>query len=298
MAEENLPIVDDLDLHGVGQIWRIMVQQPPNPPHLYHYTSSEGFRGIIEHNCLWYSDALLLNDGSEVYYGNNMLSEEMAKFMEGRSEAEHQLMQEVHRRTVTEATNDRPVVFCLCELPNLLNQWRDYGRDIVPYCIEFQTDLLPTSDWSFPTGLIKLIYDEGKQRKLLAELIKKLFGIVKKLKFQKLDGDRREKLIAGMVQELRLLLLHYKHHAFEAEREWRCVSFSHALAGQEIGWRSNSLGVVPYFVRTPRKGTLLPISKVWVGPSPYGAVSKNALDGFLANKGYQIDTEASVIPAR
>jgi hypothetical protein len=36
---------------------------------LYHYTSAEGLRGIIQSRCLHASLAYLLNDASEVSYG-------------------------------------------------------------------------------------------------------------------------------------------------------------------------------------------------------------------------------------
>lgn len=48
---------------------------PVPPPTLYHYTTTRGFQGIIDDNCLWFSDPLHLNDGSEIRYGQEMFRE-------------------------------------------------------------------------------------------------------------------------------------------------------------------------------------------------------------------------------
>src|SRR5947209_2490740 len=63
----------------------------PNPEvsdyGLFHYTTSEGLRGIIETNCIWATAATYLNDASEIAYGYTVLDEvisEWEKANEGR----------------------------------------------------------------------------------------------------------------------------------------------------------------------------------------------------------------------
>jgi hypothetical protein len=55
----------------VRQFWN-----PNNPPpELFHYTSPEGFMGIVTTKTLWASDMLSLNDASEIQYPQRMIAE-------------------------------------------------------------------------------------------------------------------------------------------------------------------------------------------------------------------------------
>jgi hypothetical protein len=206
---------------------------------------------------------------------------------------------DVYQRLVEMHISDRPVVFCLCEQPNLLNQWRDYGRDVVPYCLGMTTSSLLDPASGFPVVLLKLIYNEEHQRDLLRHLVDDLYRLAMERSPGRLQPNDRAKLIDELVAEVRSLVLHYKHPAFSAEQEWRLVAFSVGLVGQTIQFRPSTLGVVPYFQRRPREGVKLPITRVWVGPSPYAEVSRNGLNIYLGTKGYgQVQTEASSIPKR
>lgn len=276
----------------------VNTEQLPEQP-LCHYTSAEGLRGIVSGSSIRFSDVMFLNDGSEVHYGNEMLRRLLGDFMSGKPEGERQVADRLMAMVERDAATDRPIVFCLSSKPNLLNQWRDYGKDVVPYCIEFIPQALVDGSWTYQAVAIKLIYNQDTQVRLLTELMSQLYNEVKQSEFSGLEPEGQEQVLSGLVIELRLLLLHYKDPAFQAEDEWRLVSFGAWLGGQVIEYRTSPLGVVPFVSRQPRapKG-LLPISKVWVGPSPYGEVSKDALDIFLKSHGYNVPTEASKIQAR
>jgi len=62
-----------------GQIQTIYERQysfEPRPDTvLYHYTSAEGLKGIIENNELWATSAYYLNDSAEMFYGYGVLRE-------------------------------------------------------------------------------------------------------------------------------------------------------------------------------------------------------------------------------
>src|SRR3954465_10650215 len=54
---------------------------------LYHYTTLEGFKSIIENGCLWGSNFAYLNDSTELLYGKNIVREiveEKGFFQHGR----------------------------------------------------------------------------------------------------------------------------------------------------------------------------------------------------------------------
>jgi hypothetical protein len=269
----------------------------PARPRLYHYTSSEGFRGIVESNSLRYSDPLFLNDGSEVHYANDILLE-AASTLTDLSEREAQFAHLLIERIKTTAVQYRPIIFCLCEESDLLNQWRDYGRDEVPYCIEFNTEGLLTADWSFPCSIVKIIYDRAEQLTIVSKILRDIADIFRRHRSALFNPELSEMVINAAVSEIWGALITFKNPAFAAEQEWRLHAYAVHLGRQRPKFRSGSLGVSPFFERSPRMGHLLPISRVWIGPSPFAQVSKHSTAIFLDACGYNVEVIASEIPSR
>ncbi|WP_084620090.1 DUF2971 domain-containing protein [Devosia chinhatensis] len=313
MAEENnLPQVfqttDDIGqfeaannaLLGIGAKIISDLVAPQSPTFgLFHYTSSDGFKGIIESNSIRLSDCFFLNDGSEVHYSNQLLWKEIEKFSDAHASKRIKGAAEYIRNQVTQvAISYRPVIFCLSSRPNLLNQWRDYGRDVVPYCVQFQPEALLSPDWSFSCSLFPMTYEENTQESIIKTLIESIMDAYFSNSRPFIHDSTQSTLFNTIVHEIWNVLVQFKHPAFEAEQEWRLASYSSWLDGQSVKFRTSTLGIVPYYARTPRIGTRLPITKVWVGPSPWGRVSQQALDIFLGANGYEVETEASDIPAR
>src|SRR6185437_8828799 len=47
---------------------------------LFHYTTADGLKGIVEQNCIWATAAAYLNDASEIEYGCTLLDEVLAEW--------------------------------------------------------------------------------------------------------------------------------------------------------------------------------------------------------------------------
>ncbi len=105
--------------------------EPGKPKYLYHYTTAEGLKGIIENQEIWASDIFSLNDASEVYHGVALLKKHLAtqqETSEGRLntslEAFREALGEIGPHTAT------PTYVCsFSEEPNDLSQWRAYCPD-------------------------------------------------------------------------------------------------------------------------------------------------------------------------
>lgn len=265
---------------------------------LFHYTSSEGLRGIIETNSIRFSDPLFLNDGSEVYYANSLLRDSLDAFMSGKGRSQRNFSVHIRDFIARTAYIYRPVIFCMSGKPDLLNQWRDYGRDIVPYSIELQPSVLIQQDWNFPCDLVRMIYDREVQNEILQSLFATIYSAVSKNPALLLKRESRSKLMNEILSIVWGVLVLFKNPAFAAEEEWRLLAYAPSLVGQRREFRSSTLGVVPFVSRKPREGTVLPIASVCVGPSPYGYISRMALDTFLQTHGHSCPTMHSEIPSR
>jgi len=287
------------DLDGIG--FRMVNSVSPRswPENgLYHYTSGDGFMSIVDTNSLRFSDCLFLNDGSEVHYANQLLRAAVERFNVGKPTKVQEFSRIVQDRIIQTAVKGRPVIFCLSSKPDLLNQWRDYGRDVVPYWYELDAVELVQNDWSFRVDLIEMIYDEGVQNKILDDLLVDLHAILRPLVRDLTDVEIYDWLVTQVISQVWGVLVQFKNPAYAAEQEWRLISYAPLLDGQLVEFRTNTLGIVPFFTRRPRVGTRLPIRHVWVGPSPWGDVSLSALSIFLGMRGHRVGITASAIPAR
>lgn len=107
------------------------------PKELFHYTTATGLLGIIGQNSLWFTDSMFLNDSSEVLWGVQVVTDVANTLSKSLEPPSASLVQDVISRLRQISIPNRAAVFCLCEERNLLNQWRDYGRDVVSYSLGF-----------------------------------------------------------------------------------------------------------------------------------------------------------------
>ena len=141
----------------------------------------------------------------------------------------------------------RQVIFCLCEENNLLNQWRDYGRDIVPYSIEFDLlGLIEAGGWNFTAALVPLVYRNKDKIASTLSLVDRLYQAWKKVKPEEIDANREQALYQSAAAELQWLLYQFKNDAFQAEKEWRMMALTPLMVGQTPKFRPSNLGVVPF----------------------------------------------------
>jgi hypothetical protein len=270
------------------------------PSSLFHYTSSQGLLGIIGGDKLWFSDASFMNDGSEATWGADLASAVIEEFLAGRS-AEERAAGDALRLEIPRALAAfQPIIFCMSARNNLLNQWRDYGKDIVPYSIELDTRSFETgADPSFKIFITKIVYDMELQRKLMMDLLTLIHGKTIELLGQRTEfgEEEGERLVRGAAVEVVNLVSRFKNTSFEAEEEWRAIAYSGYVPPTSRKFRASGLGVVPYY-EWSLKDQKLPIKSVTVGPSPYATVSDLALKQFLQDSQYDVPTRFSLIPIR
>lgn len=276
------------------------VPETSRPPSLYHYTNAQGLLSIIKKGTFRFSDTRFLNDGSEVQYGLDVFCSSLREFMEDKPQI-NQERAELLKVSVCDRVRDyKSFVFCMSEEGNLLNQWRDYGKDAISYSLELNTKLIcDNANFKFSATPFKMIYDPVIQKRAMLFLIKSMYE-----KWDTLGPIEDDTVLQDISDhaftEITWLIYQFKNPAFTAEMEWRLLSFSQNIIGRaDLGFRPSALGVVPYFDRQVTDGRKLPITAIKIGPSPYSEISKVALDEFLLAEGYNaVVTDTSIIPLR
>lgn len=273
------------------------------PELLWHYTSSSGLLGIIESNTLRFSDSIFMNDGSELIHGLQLLNLVIEEFVNDKPEDHKAIASRLMNLVAQTLDQSGSIIFCMCEESNLLNQWRDYGRDVVPYCIGFDSGaLLIPGEYNFDSYLVNVIYDIDVQRRILRTLCERIYEMALKIpNVDSIDENEAEPYYIDAAIQFSSIILRLKNPAFAAEKEWRLIAHRPDVSRRvKQQFRASPLGVIPFYEWNRRgRERQLPIRQVVVGPSPYGQISDLALKQFLRERGYE-DTATfySKIPIR
>lgn len=131
---------------------------------VYHYTTAEGLKGIIENHCVWATNVNFLNDISEYHHGVNVIREEIEKYevepeklltakieptAVARWNAKGLIISNVQQKlkeadyslwTFVTSFFDSTATLTKATLPDagdILEQWRAYSRDAAGFSIGF-----------------------------------------------------------------------------------------------------------------------------------------------------------------
>ena len=145
---------------------------------VYHYTTAEGLKGIIENRCIWATNVNFLNDVSEYHHGVEIVREEIKEF---QVKQETLLAAEIEPTTLASwlaksiiAGNieqqlnsidyslwtfvasffdsaSPPTEAAAIDAGDILEQWRAYGRDSIGFSIGFDKSELEkhVSDYEY-----------------------------------------------------------------------------------------------------------------------------------------------------
>lgn len=276
-------------------------QAEPIPHVLYHYTTAEGLLGIVGEDTLRFSDTKFVNDGSEMAWGRLVLEEHLKHRFATSPEPQQQFWHTVNALVARSSETFRHVIFCLSREGNLLNQWRDYGRDVVPYSIGLDSTYFMADKpmGNFDTAVTPMIYKVADQMKLVEAVVSKICDLMEPRNDRQPDQLLDDAHYASY--ELGWIIAQFKNPAFEPEQEVR-LQLSHYRLTQALAvkpkFRSSILGLVPYYEWKPLKGRL-PVKHVIVGPSPHAPASHESLKIYLQQQELpDVETTHSTIPIR
>lgn len=222
-------------VNEMSQFWN-----PKEPPfvELFHYTTVDGFIGIITSRSLWASDMLSLNDASEASYPFKIITEALDTHGSGvpeehRRQFKKQLIEYLFRMYT-------PFVSCFCEDGDLLSQWKGYGNGGEGFALGARFSwLLSLAASGF--RLQKVIYDADQQTDLILMHLTKVSSLLAQRGFS--DPDQR-KIWQHAAASLAPWVVMFKDPVFKEEREWRLVNV--APIPPPYSFRRSSHRIVPY----------------------------------------------------
>ncbi|MBD5399122.1 MAG: DUF2971 domain-containing protein [Treponema sp.] len=177
------------------------------PKKLYHYTSKEGFLGIIENKTLWASEILYMNDEKETVIPFEIYE----KLLE---EDKNTNVRKEYFNFFKEFRGLETYVISFSEKKDDLNMWRAYGDNASGICIEFNSDsllkVLKENQEKMELRFEKCIYDEQEQKNAIQSLLDSKNGS------KNLEAD-------GLYKKLLKFSPYFKDKSFRDEKEWRII---------------------------------------------------------------------------
>jgi Protein of unknown function (DUF2971) len=259
---------------------------PDRPNLLYHYTTQEGFLGIIKSKSLWASSIRHLNDASEFNYPLDIAGKIAADEKKNGKDTEE------FERTLRMMRGLLNVHVCSFSTEkDQLSQWRAYCRDSSGFSIGFDAERLRTLAGEQDFTLDACIYDEIEHDFGIRGLIDSVLAVT--------DEKLPEKPILFLTEFMKMAP-RMKHPSFIEEREWRLVNKTvmGTAPSTDILYRAGKSFVIPY--REFRLGAVESVVKeIVVGPTPHPQLSIRTTAEFLWHQGIKgVEVNQSRVPFR
>lgn len=282
------------------------------PPPLFHYTSQEGLLGIVQDGVLRCSNAHYLSDAQELGYtvdlARPLLERRLEDLRSGEDSPQGMIDFLGHCQAwVRGLSHNSQFVFSLSEHGNSLSQWRAYCPPEGGYSIGFDRRRLRDLGRDQDFLLVECIYDETAQVAAIEDAIDEAIDDYEKaLQNEELDSEETQREPAvGFGIQMSALAAQFKHPAFSDEDEWRLISPPWGVEPVDLEFREGPSTPIPYSEFNLREANdgedtqPLPISKVWVGPTPHPDLAVRSVATLLGTHGVsEPDVEFSGIPYR
>ncbi len=257
------------------------------PELLYHYTTLDGFLGIIRNSELWATDIRYLNDTSEYRMAPGLAVDKMFEAMD--LEGENKELIDSYTPLIVQTGKPVYVASFSAEISgDDLSQWRAYGGQHSGICLGFSPDYLrktgmqflnessdpgwaKTSKFNDPLIYCEYLDDKNPEdQKVISPNIRDL-----------VDYSRENVAIAAMAFAMYSAGL--KHKGFHAEKEWRLVLVRDCeTPTNRLSFRGSKSLIIPY-VGIPLKINEGPVTieRVVLGPTPHEEMAKKSVEMVL-----------------
>lgn len=279
------------------------------PDVLWHYTGQLGFEGMSSSSEIWLTNALFLNDKSELNYGI-ALTQRTLRDMKGRYSSP--LIQKfLQDSSVSMQVTNLIVgayVASFSEPDDLLSQWDRYADQSKGYSIGFRAaDLIKGRPH---LQLRKVFYEESEQVPIIEGIAEQFCNMLtREIDLNAATAYNNSVLHNSSMAMFDVFIQHlycFKHRGFREEQEWRLVETLKPVSGaSKLHYRnSGTLTNVPYVVENvgvpSPSGNKLPIAEVYYGPRIDPVVGERYLTNWFSSHGYRPSPKISpsTIPLR
>lgn len=252
--------------------------------YVYHYTSIEAMKSILENDNLWLSDSRFLNDKTELEDGRKATIEAINKLLNKSNNLDKSILEELLEYF---KSDDLCVyVASFCTKSNLAHQWALYANKGQGVCIKYEINndngrkFFRLDNKSQPSyfRLYKVNYacskDKAKmQETLIADFFRQFYSDIS-------TTDKLRPIFVGYLKGfLARSLSVFKNESFAAEQEVRLVLDKYnAEESFEIKYRVRNNIIIPYVETNGLKDNtkelcghyqLAPIKEILVAPVAY-----------------------------
>jgi hypothetical protein len=280
----------------MGAIENLLADKPTRP--IYHYTTNDGFLGIIQTKALWASKLHYLNDSTEFAYANGLIR----KALQHRLDTTEGTWKEFCGKaleSIPSIENVHIFVVCFSEEGDLLSQWRGYCSGGVGYSISLEADQLQRSMERQNFRLVRCVYEQRVQDAIVDDLIQSAGDLIAGT-----SPEFAAQRLVGRIPEVAPAL---KHPKFAEEREWRLVSKAPvSITSAQVRFRPGRWNLIPYYLFGLCEDLeSLRVAHVYVGPNPHMELARGAAHGCMWNARVKsldgsvaFDIRASAVPYR
>lgn len=242
----------------------------PLPGKLYHYTSTEAFRCIVEYKKLWATDAFYMNDNQEILHALALCQEVCRSIAKEASGREREFLEKLFGELHFQKTNQTHIfTVSFSESRDQLSQWRAYTRN-GGYALSFKGAALSHVANRQGYLVAQCIYEEGLKKELLNEFISHKVR-------ESATAPNIDLLAVTAANDFLVIAAMMKHQGFSEEKEWRLISTTSRDDPSQIKYRSVARYLIPFLevsvspdvmppIDGPRK--FIGIDEVLVGPAP------------------------------
>jgi len=305
---------DDLaDYYLYLKLWRGLrrkfrdVANARVPNVLFHYTSVAGLQGIIDSTSVFMTDAMFMNDQSELVYGRDLVADVLRSRLRELTDIRQRYAIDVCLNYLTSGVSVlrsfRAYVACFCNNGNLLSQWRAYAAPGSGYALGFDAERMRKSllhlDEAISPRLIKIEYRRARQEQIVRYAIDLyLQDVAVSPSAPTAANDREAAMLAPLPILLGTLLPQFKHPVFSEEREWRLIAHVNESQGRRhLQFTHRRSHIVPHL--TLGFDGALPLVSVTHAPSSEPDMKKEGMRELLNSRGYEsVSVLGSDIPLR
>lgn len=284
---------------------------------IWHYTSANGLKGILEDDCIWFSDRRFLNDSTECSYVYALIKEleingELKKYNSDFVNLIMDIVNDIYNQNDDSKDGDMiSILNCYVASFSMskdnLGLWSYYTKNQEHLGYSFKIDV---------KDLLKKMIDEKKIKKLLItngkviyskkiqiNLLKDTIYEYSKL-FEKVPKEKRDHFIDAFlfyefVNLLELYNIFFKPKCYESENEYRFVITSFSLHQNNFLKKKVRIYKEMFIPYVELKGVKNLIKEIMVSPALNQNLLKNSVTILKDNYGLK-DTivSKSKIPLR